>query len=137
MTISVLLADESYVVRKVILDLLTSDPEIEVVAESVGFAQTMRSILQSDHHLRGIWRVNWGPTSFKPRDLENFFLGRALQRLLSRRGFRRYLQFVVDSCYARHGGRDCLCTLFNFCASNLARQRDNAVRRVHTDIRQA
>jgi chemotaxis response regulator CheB len=41
MTISVLLADDSDVVRKVILDLLKSDPEIEVVAESVGFAQTI------------------------------------------------------------------------------------------------
>jgi chemotaxis response regulator CheB len=41
MTISVLLADDSEVVRKVIADLLKSDPEIEVVAECVSFAQTI------------------------------------------------------------------------------------------------
>jgi two-component system chemotaxis response regulator CheB len=42
MTISVLLADDSEIMRKVIVDLLKSDPEIEVVAESVGFAQTIQ-----------------------------------------------------------------------------------------------
>jgi DNA-binding NarL/FixJ family response regulator len=42
MTISVLLADDSEIIRKVIVDLLKSDPEIEVVAESVGFAQTIQ-----------------------------------------------------------------------------------------------
>jgi chemotaxis response regulator CheB len=41
MTISVLLADDSEIIRKVIVDLLKSDPEIEVVAESASFAQTM------------------------------------------------------------------------------------------------
>jgi|ERR1700680_1021685 len=41
MTISVLLADDSEIMRKVIVDLLKSDPEIEVVAECVSFAQTM------------------------------------------------------------------------------------------------
>jgi hypothetical protein len=41
MTIRVLLADDNDVVRKVILDLLKSDPEIEVVAECVSFAQTI------------------------------------------------------------------------------------------------
>jgi len=41
MTISVLLADDSEVVRKVIADLLKSDPEIQVVAECVSFAQTV------------------------------------------------------------------------------------------------
>jgi DNA-binding NarL/FixJ family response regulator len=41
MTIRVLLADDSEVVRKVIADLLKSDSEIEVVAECVSFAQTM------------------------------------------------------------------------------------------------
>ena len=41
MTISVLLADDSEIMRKVIVDLLKIDPEIEVVAESVGFAQTI------------------------------------------------------------------------------------------------
>jgi DNA-binding NarL/FixJ family response regulator len=42
MTISVLLADDSEIMRKVIVDLLKSDPEIEVVAESVGFSQTIQ-----------------------------------------------------------------------------------------------
>ena len=42
MTISVLLADDSEIIRKVIADLLKNDPEIEVVAESVGFAQTIQ-----------------------------------------------------------------------------------------------
>jgi len=41
MKISVLLADDSEIMRKVIVDLLKNDPEIEVVAESVGFAQTI------------------------------------------------------------------------------------------------
>lgn len=43
MTISVLLADDSEVVRKVIVDLLKSDPEIEVIAECVSFAQTIEN----------------------------------------------------------------------------------------------
>jgi CheY-like chemotaxis protein len=42
MTISVLLADDSEIMRKAIVDLLKGVPEIEVVAESVGFAQTIR-----------------------------------------------------------------------------------------------
>jgi|SRR5580704_14419873 chemotaxis response regulator CheB len=42
MKISVLLADDSEVMRKAIVDLLKSDPEIEVVAESAGFAQTIQ-----------------------------------------------------------------------------------------------
>src|SRR6202040_1008906 len=41
MTISVLLADDTEVVRRVIADLLNGDPEIQVVAECVSFAQTM------------------------------------------------------------------------------------------------
>ena len=41
MTISVLLADDSEILRKVIVDLLKSDPEIQVVAECVNFAQTI------------------------------------------------------------------------------------------------
>jgi DNA-binding NarL/FixJ family response regulator len=41
MPISVLLADDSEIVRKVIADLLRDDPEIEVVAECASFAQTM------------------------------------------------------------------------------------------------
>jgi chemotaxis response regulator CheB len=41
MTIRVLLADDSEIMRKAIADLLKGDPEIEVVAESVGFAQTI------------------------------------------------------------------------------------------------
>jgi chemotaxis response regulator CheB len=41
MTITVLLADDSEVVRKVIADLLKSDAEIEVVAESASFTQTI------------------------------------------------------------------------------------------------
>jgi NarL family two-component system response regulator LiaR len=41
MTIPVLLADDSEVVRKVIVALLKSDPEIEVVGECDSFAQTM------------------------------------------------------------------------------------------------
>ena len=41
MKISVLLADDSEIMRKVIVDLLRHDPEIEVVAECGSFAQTM------------------------------------------------------------------------------------------------
>ena len=41
MPITVLLADDSEIMRKVIVDLLKSDPEIEVVAECVSFAQTL------------------------------------------------------------------------------------------------
>jgi chemotaxis response regulator CheB len=41
MKISVLLADDSEIMRKVIAGLLRDDPEIEVVAECVSFAQTM------------------------------------------------------------------------------------------------
>jgi chemotaxis response regulator CheB len=41
MKISVLLADDSEIMRKVIADLIKGDPEIEVVAECVSFAQTM------------------------------------------------------------------------------------------------
>src|ERR1700683_740803 len=42
MTISVLLADNSEIIRKAIVDLLKIDPEIEVIAEAVGFAQTIQ-----------------------------------------------------------------------------------------------
>ena len=42
MTIPVLLADDSEIMRNVIVDLLKSDPEIEVVAECVSFAQTIQ-----------------------------------------------------------------------------------------------
>lgn len=41
MPISVLLADDSEVVRSVIADLLKSDPEIELVAECTSFDQTI------------------------------------------------------------------------------------------------
>jgi two-component system, NarL family, response regulator DesR len=41
MPISVLLADNSELMRKVIAGLLRDDPEIEVVAECVNFAQTV------------------------------------------------------------------------------------------------
>lgn len=41
MKISVLLADDSPIILKVIAHLLKGDPEIEVVAECVSFAQTM------------------------------------------------------------------------------------------------
>jgi two-component system response regulator DesR len=44
MTISVLLADDNEIVRRVIAALLKSDPEIELVAESVSFAQTMEIV---------------------------------------------------------------------------------------------
>jgi chemotaxis response regulator CheB len=43
MKISVLLADDSEIIRKVIVDLLKSDSEIEVVAECVSFAQTIEA----------------------------------------------------------------------------------------------
>jgi two-component system response regulator DesR len=43
MSISVLLADDSEVVRRVIADILKIDPEIELVAECASFAQTMES----------------------------------------------------------------------------------------------
>ena len=41
MPIRVLLADNSEIIRKVLADLLQADPEIELVAECVSFAQTM------------------------------------------------------------------------------------------------
>jgi DNA-binding NarL/FixJ family response regulator len=41
MPISVLLADDSEIIRRVIAGLLRGDPEIELVAECVNFAQTM------------------------------------------------------------------------------------------------
>ena len=41
MKISVLLADDSEIMRKVIVDLLRDDPEIEVVAECASLAQTL------------------------------------------------------------------------------------------------
>ena len=41
MKISVLLADDSEIMRKVIVDLLRDDPEIEVVAECSSLAQTL------------------------------------------------------------------------------------------------
>ena len=59
MKIGVLLADDSEIMRKVIADLLKSDPEIEVVAESVGFAQTVQlasklhpEVIVLDVHMR-------------------------------------------------------------------------------------
>lgn len=42
MKISVLLADDNEIMRKVIADLLKRDPEIQVVAECVSFAQTIQ-----------------------------------------------------------------------------------------------
>jgi len=42
MTITVLLADDSEIIRKGIASLLKGDPEIELVGERVGFAQTIR-----------------------------------------------------------------------------------------------
>ena len=41
MAISVLLVDDHTIMRKAVARLLTGDPEIEVVAEGVSFAQTM------------------------------------------------------------------------------------------------
>ena len=41
MPISVLLADDSEIVRSVIADLLKSDPEIELIAECTSFTQTI------------------------------------------------------------------------------------------------
>jgi DNA-binding NarL/FixJ family response regulator len=41
MIISVLVADDSEIMRKGIADLLQGDPEIEVVGECVSFAQTI------------------------------------------------------------------------------------------------
>jgi len=51
MKISVLLADDSEIVRKVIADLLKGDPEIEVVAECVSFAQTMELATKLHPHV--------------------------------------------------------------------------------------
>jgi chemotaxis response regulator CheB len=42
MSIKVLLADDSEIVRRVIRDLLRSQPEIELVGEAVDFHQTIR-----------------------------------------------------------------------------------------------
>jgi two-component system, NarL family, response regulator LiaR len=44
MTITVLLADDSQMMRKGIADFLKSDPEIQVVAEASSFSQTMQLI---------------------------------------------------------------------------------------------
>jgi DNA-binding NarL/FixJ family response regulator len=44
MTISVLLVDDSEIVRKAIAGLLKGDPEIQVVAEASSFAQTAQLI---------------------------------------------------------------------------------------------
>jgi DNA-binding NarL/FixJ family response regulator len=59
MTIRVLLTNDSEIIRKVIADLLKDDPEIEVVAECVSFAQTMErasklrpQIIVLDVHMR-------------------------------------------------------------------------------------
>jgi two-component system, NarL family, response regulator DevR len=59
MKISVLLADDSQIMRKAIAHLLTGDPEIEVVAECVSFAQTMEvaselrpQVIVLDVHMR-------------------------------------------------------------------------------------
>jgi DNA-binding NarL/FixJ family response regulator len=46
MPISVLLADDSEIMRKVIAGMLRDDPEIELVAECVSFAQTMERALK-------------------------------------------------------------------------------------------
>jgi DNA-binding NarL/FixJ family response regulator len=42
MTISVLLADDSELVRKAIMHLLEGDPEIQVLAEAESFSQTIQ-----------------------------------------------------------------------------------------------
>lgn len=42
MSITVLLADDSEIVRRVIRDLLRSQPEIELIGEAVDFRQTIR-----------------------------------------------------------------------------------------------
>ena len=59
MKISVLLADDSPIILKVIAHLLKGDPEIEVVAECVSFAQTMEvtsklhpQVIVLDVHMR-------------------------------------------------------------------------------------
>ena len=59
MPISVLLADDSEIMRKVIADLLRGDPEIQVVAECLSFAQTMErasklhpQVIVLDVHMR-------------------------------------------------------------------------------------
>ena len=44
MGITVLLADDSEIVRRVIADLLKSDPEIEVLAECDSFRQTLEVV---------------------------------------------------------------------------------------------
>jgi two-component system, NarL family, response regulator DesR len=64
MTISVLLADDNEIVRRVIAALLKRDPEIELVAESVSFAQTIEiasrlhpQIIVMDVHMRDEYAV--------------------------------------------------------------------------------
>jgi chemotaxis response regulator CheB len=59
MKISVLLAEDNDVLRKVIADLLNGDPEIELVAKSIGFAQTIElaakllpQVIVLDVHMR-------------------------------------------------------------------------------------
>jgi DNA-binding NarL/FixJ family response regulator len=42
MTISMLLADDSEIMRKAIAHLLKGDPEIQVLAEAASFSQTMQ-----------------------------------------------------------------------------------------------
>jgi DNA-binding NarL/FixJ family response regulator len=71
MPISVLLADDTSVVRKAIRDLLDSKPEIQVVGEAANFHETVklikdlkRNVVVMDLHMPGECTV-------KPRDLKN------------------------------------------------------------------
>jgi two-component system response regulator DesR len=51
MTIKVLLADDSELVRRAIADLLKIDPEIELIAECASFAQTMEIAAKLHPHV--------------------------------------------------------------------------------------
>lgn len=48
MSITVLLADDSEIVRRVIRDLLRSEPEIELIGEAANFRQTIRVMNESN-----------------------------------------------------------------------------------------
>jgi two-component system chemotaxis response regulator CheB len=51
MTINVLLADKSEIVRKVIADLLKSDLEIQVLAEAASLSQTLQLLSNFHPHI--------------------------------------------------------------------------------------
>jgi chemotaxis response regulator CheB len=78
MTIKVLLADDSELVRKVILDLLKIDPEIELVSECVSFAHTMEIAAKQFPQVI-VFDVHMGDEHiFSPQQLKSSLIGSRL-----------------------------------------------------------